>query len=580
MSARHVIRDRRRRRGRRQATRQAERLERRDLLANLVGHWTADDLNATLDDGDTVTAWTDGVTSIAATASGQPRLVKGALGGRSAIRFDRSDGVDLLNVADVDSPLSGAGDFSLTVAFATATSQLNGGTSAWFLNTGLVDATGFFGTTADWGLVLNSAGQVGAGLGGPPRTLYSAANGLNDGQVHVATYVRSGDTLSLYVDGAMAGSLTGASTAPRLTTDFTIGAIRGGQFAYTGDIAELQVHDGSLTEGEVTGLHVGLQDYYTLILPVAADDEYLTDEDTPLIVDAASGVLSNDTNLELDPLTAILDVPPEHGTLMLLADGSFEYTPDPDYFGSDSFTYLARNRGDSNVATVTLTVTSVADSVTAVADSYVVDVGTPLSVAAEIGLLANDHNPDGLNPIAELVDDVGAGQLTLRSDGSFDYDPGPFVGDTTFRYRVRDENGVQNSVDVTLRVDTPPLGVNDQYHLVEEGFLQVDAATGVLANDSDTEGDPLTARLVADVAHGTLTLAADGSFEYSPDVDFEGVDQFTYVAVDGDQDSQPTTVQLQVANINDGPVPNSDRLFGFPNQRLTVARRTGSLLTT
>ena len=90
--------------------------------------------------------------------------------------------------------------------------------------------------------------------------------------------------------------------------------------------------------------------------PTANDDAYTTDENTPLTV-SAPGVLDNDSDVENDPFTAVLDDDVDHGTLTLNADGSFEYTPDPCFAGTDTFTYHATDGSDdSNVATVTITV--------------------------------------------------------------------------------------------------------------------------------------------------------------------------------------------------------------------------------
>ena len=94
--------------------------------------------------------------------------------------------------------------------------------------------------------------------------------------------------------------------------------------------------------------------------PVADDDSYSTDEDTGLVVNAAAGVLANDTDLDSETVTAGLVVGPSHGTLTLNSDGSFTYTPEADFNGLDSFTYEASDGAlASNIATVTLTVTPV-----------------------------------------------------------------------------------------------------------------------------------------------------------------------------------------------------------------------------
>jgi VCBS repeat-containing protein len=95
--------------------------------------------------------------------------------------------------------------------------------------------------------------------------------------------------------------------------------------------------------------------------PVAADDEFATDEDVQLAV-AAPGLLTNDTDVDQNTLTAVLVGGPTHGTLTLDANGSFTYTPDANFNGSDSFTYKVSD-GDleSNVATVTITINAVND---------------------------------------------------------------------------------------------------------------------------------------------------------------------------------------------------------------------------
>ena len=110
--------------------------------------------------------------------------------------------------------------------------------------------------------------------------------------------------------------------------------------------------------------------------PIANDDAYSTNEDTPLSI-GAPGVLGNDT---AGTLTALLVSGPAHGTLTLNANGSFTYTPAANYNGPDSFTYKANDgQADSNVATVVLTVTAVNDAPVAVANSYSTNEDTQLT---------------------------------------------------------------------------------------------------------------------------------------------------------------------------------------------------------
>ena len=97
--------------------------------------------------------------------------------------------------------------------------------------------------------------------------------------------------------------------------------------------------------------------------PVAVDDAYATDEDTPLVV-IASGVLANDSDPDGNTLTVTADTGPTNGSLVLNSDGSFTFTPDPDFHGTDSFTYIVDDgNGGTDTATVEITVNSVIDAV-------------------------------------------------------------------------------------------------------------------------------------------------------------------------------------------------------------------------
>ena len=95
--------------------------------------------------------------------------------------------------------------------------------------------------------------------------------------------------------------------------------------------------------------------------------------------------------------------------------------------------------------------------------------------------------------------------------------------------------------------------LRDLYSLDEDGVLTVGPLQGLLANDSDANEDVLEAVLVEAPQHGQLVLQPDGSFTYTPDPDFNGLDQFTYRASDGEL-SDTATVLLTVNPINDAPV--------------------------
>jgi hypothetical protein len=111
-----------------------------------------------------------------------------------------------------------------------------------------------------------------------------------------------------------------------------------------------------------------------------------------------------------------------------------------------------------------------------------------------------------------------------------------------------------------LVFDHPPQAVNDSYMATAGSTLTV-TAPGVLANDTDPDGDPLTAVLVSGPAHGTLTLNTNGSFSYTPNAGFLGTDSFTYQANDGYLNSKTATVTLAVNRASAGKF----RVSGFPS---------------
>ncbi|MCP5248369.1 MAG: tandem-95 repeat protein [Candidatus Accumulibacter sp.] len=294
--------------------------------------------------------------------------------------------------------------------------------------------------------------------------------------------------------------------------------------------------------------------------PMATDDDYTTAEDTLLSI-AAPGILANDSDVDGNPLTASLVDGPAHGTLTLSAAGDFTYTPNADYFGSDSFTYRANDgQLDSNLALVTLTITPVNDAPVAIDDAYTLNEDTPLNVLAA-GVLSNDSDIDSPTLTAVVVDQPQHGTLILAPDGGFLYTPDTdYFGSDSFSYHASDGQLDSNLALVTLTitpVNDAPVAIDDAYTLNEDTSLNVPAA-GVLSNDSDIDSTTLTAVVVDQPQHGALTLAPDGGFLYTPDADYFGADSFSYRANDGQLDSNLALVTLTITPVDDAPVAADD----------------------
>jgi uncharacterized delta-60 repeat protein len=374
-----------------------------------------------------------------------------------------------------------------------------------------------------------------------------------------------GDTLSaVLVSGPSHGSLT-------LNAD--------GSFTYTPavnfngtDSFTYQASDGSL-QSAVTTVTITVNPVNDA--PIAAPDGTYSAVAGVALSVAAPGVLGNDTDVDGDPLTAVLSSGPFHGSLTFNADGSFVYTPNLFYSGADEFTYRAFDGAAySSVVTVSINVAPNQPPV-AVNDAYSMNEDGVLNVAAP-GVLANDSDPEGMPLTAHpsMYYQPMHGSVTLNADGSFTYTPNPnFHGTDSFGYLADDGANISTVAIVTITVNSVndvPVAANDTYTLDEDTTLTVAAFTGVLGNDSDVDGDPLTAQLLAGPSHGTLTLNANGSFTYTPAANFNGTDSFTYRAFDDTAFSAPATVTLTIRSVNDNPVANPDALSLDEDTTLTV----------
>lgn len=292
--------------------------------------------------------------------------------------------------------------------------------------------------------------------------------------------------------------------------------------------------------------------------PTAEPETYTTNEDTTLTVPAASGLLINDNDIDGDPLLAELVADPSHGTLVLNLDGSFTYTPDADFFGTDSFLYQCCD-GDlfTSPITVTIIVAPVNDDPTASDDTATAIEDTPLA----IDVLANDSDIES-NPLSVISVTQGSKGIVTFTAAGVTYTPNADAnGSDSFTYTISDGQGGTATATVNVTI-TPqndaPVATDDSYSTPEDSTLTVPVGSGLLANDSDIDGDSVTAIPVSGPSHGVLSLNGDGSFSYTPDADYFGPDSFTYKVNDGAADSPVVTVSLTVTPVNDDPTATDD----------------------
>lgn len=379
-------------------------------------------------------------------------------------------------------------------------------------------------------------------------------------------------------DIAPVGDVLTIDGAP-LAAHGTISLTSGGGFIYTPtlnfygtDSAIYHVHD--ITQGKysnaatatITVQHVNQP-------PVTTNDNFSVAPNSALSV-AAPGVLTNDSDPDGDPLSAVLASPPSHGTIQFNSDGSFTYTPADGYTGSDSFSY-AGNDGKLNSSAagiVTLAITAVDHAPLATNDVFAAPrndgVGRPL-MAVSPGVLANDSDQDGNTLLAVLVSGTSGGTLALSANGAFTYIPNPnFAGPDSFVYRATDGQLLSPPMTVTIKIvanDQPPIAVNDAVTAYDSGSITLVYLFGALGNnDYDPDGDRLTATILTQPLHGILSVNTNGSYSYAPAGGYLGPDSFTYAVSDGQLAGlTPATVSITVLHANRAPVANNDSGPGY-----------------
>ncbi len=293
--------------------------------------------------------------------------------------------------------------------------------------------------------------------------------------------------------------------------------------------------------------------------PVAVADSYAVAEEGTLIADGVlpnpAGVLANDTG---GAAAALLVSGPSAGTLVggLPADGSFTYQPNPNFSGSDQFSYVANNGlggPNSNVATVSITVTPVNDAPAAAADAYQAFAGTHLLVAAP-GVLGNDLDVDGDVLTVNAFVPPAVGSLILNTDGSFDFDATALAAGAvaTFDYDACDLSAVCSTATVTITVvaapNEAPVAVDDTASTPKGTPVTVN----VVANDTDVDGVIVPASVVVTAPlsqrGGAVVNNGDGTVTYTPPrPSFRGTDTFQYTVKDDDgATSNVATVRINV----------------------------------
>ncbi len=288
--------------------------------------------------------------------------------------------------------------------------------------------------------------------------------------------------------------------------------------------------------------------------PVANNDTASTPEDTAVDID----VLLNDTDADGDALSVTGTPSALNGTVTINVDGTLNYDPAGDFTGSDTITYQVTDGTETRTATVKVTVTPVNDAPAAVDDNASTSEDVVLNSVVDLDANDTDVDGDTLTVVAGTFATAEGGSIDIAVDGSYTYTPpSGFSGVYSVVYTVSD-GALSDTATLTITVNASgnaePVAVGDSYTVAEDGTLTTTLGVdGVLFNDSDADLDALTVETtpVSGPSNGLLTLSSNGTFTYTPDANFNGIDSFTYRVSDGNGGTDTAVATITVTSVDD-----------------------------
>jgi len=431
-------------------------------------------------------------------------------------------------------------------------------------------ASGFQGTDAFTYTISDT-------YGGTDTATVTIAFGLNHRPTAVDTIVSggagtpvSGTLVATDADGdALTFSITNSPAHGSVVLDNPAT----GAFTYTPaagyvgpDIFYFKVNDGQV-DSNVAECRISDTES-PLPLPLAVDDEAMTNDELPVVID----VLMNDYNPDGVPLAITAITQGSNGTVAINPDNTLTYTPTVIWGGNDVFTYTLNS---VSTATVNVTINHINHPPAAQPDTATTEQDTPVTIE----VLANDDeggdpgaptDRDGDYLVVSAVTAPAHGMAEIVTIGiapkgkpaltGARYTPAAgYLGTDAFDYTVSDGMGGSAVAHVTITVTEPNHAptATDGYH----DMLEDIAVDGTL-QATDPDGDPLTFRIVDDPAHGAVVIhnTQSGAFTYTPGANYHGPDQFTFAANDGTVDSNIATIYLDVSDVNDAPVAHNGTL--------------------
>ena len=318
--------------------------------------------------------------------------------------------------------------------------------------------------------------------------------------------------------------------------EYTLSDSRGGVVTKTINITVNSVND--LVVGEIEMIQI--------------------DEDASI----ARNLLEDVFDADGDVVTAIIDTLPAHGTLIENQDRTWQYTPNANFNGNDSFKYqISDGNGGLVIKTANIAVRSVNDVPISnlASDSTNEDTGLIIDVFSQ----ASDSDSDQLtlslktlptSGVARIIDVTTADEEgNLITTKKIEYNPNAdFNGLDSLIYEISDGNGgvVDKTLDIEVSsVNDMPNAVNIDVNTDEDSSVAID----VLASSSDADSDQLSVVGIYGVTSGMANMV-DGKILYTPDADYNGISSFNYVISDGNGGFNAKSVNVTVNAVNDMPL--------------------------
>ena len=256
---------------------------------------------------------------------------------------------------------------------------------------------------------------------------------------------------------------------------------------------------------------------------------------------------------------------------LIAADGSYTYTPAANFNGTDSVDYTVTDGSLTDIGTLTINVTAVNDNPVAVDDAVTATEDTVFTSTIDLDANDTDLDGDALSgrsgyfcdcPGRQYYDCCGW-QLHLYTRGNFN-------GTDSVDYTVTDGSLTDIgtlTINVTA-VNDAPVAVDDAVTATEDTVLT--STIDLDANDTDLDGDAckVVAGTFATAQGGSIDIAADGSYSYTPAVNFNGTDSVDYTVTDGSL-TDIGTLTINVTAVNDAPVAVDDAVTATEDTVLT-----------